>query len=1092
MKDASLTKREREVAILVAEGLTNREIGDRLVISERTAETHIEHIRRKLGVRSRAQVATWAVTGTLIAHPDAHQGRAPKADPASHRSEHRVVTCLFAEVVPSAALTVQLGPERTKMLIDGALRDLGSIAAVEGAVVERSTGGSYFAMFGAPVAHADDPTRALRAAEGAIRWATEHADTAVRVGVETGEVLVDLGAIATTGYGVAFGGSISLARRLRDEAAPGEILVGPLCREAAAATAEFVGRGERELGGSGATAVAALVRTGEAAGVHVPFVGRQRELTLLAGALRRARSREAILVLLTAPPGQGKTRTAEEFIARLAPAATVLRARCRPGAELGGRTPLHQLLTDDIGEVSVEAIERRMAGSLSDPDRMARAAAAVAHSAGVIVDPRLIGLSPAERLEVLAAAWRSYLGGLAADRPVVIWIDDLHWAEPHVVRLLDRITSGSGVAVLVVATARPEFSDATIRPGPDRLYIDIGPLNEADALALAQSAGASDGRVTIRAEGNPLFVIELARSVGGQGEIPLTIQAAIGARLDELPVADRELLQRVSVAGEAFDARDAAVLAGHDGPELASALARSVRLRYLRSVDGRFRFQHSLVHDVAYRRLTMTDRMRLHCRFATDGADPDDDAELAHHWWAALGPPDGDWFWHDAPHVIDMRRSAIDAHIAAGARSADQGSHERAVEFLERAIALARSHVDVARAEHALASAYWRASLGDEAWIHGLRAIGAYSAVGALAPPALYADALELTMFQWGYFRALPQMDAVRRLSDEALDVARRTDDTPSLARLLVQRGFLLGDRSSIEDALGIVRSSADPRVHTDLLQRVALVQMQSGEIGTARSTYEQVDALVARGGLVNEVEMVWWRGITSYLAADLAGVKRLSDRLTELARHRSAHLRSHALALLSYLYFARAEWDLLAAVGREIGDLVTSDRETAFCLAPAGAAAYADLAEIIRGRRSQRPLQNLVARMIPESSAVRDSTLLLPTAAAGGHADALSIAAFGSGPVWDRQVTDPLGLNLVMALVVRERWADLEAALTRVDHAAANGSALARAVALAARGEMASGTSGRDRGHHELRSLGYLGLSQVLAFRTGEQIARV
>lgn len=1075
MQVTSLTKREREVAAYVAEGLTNRDIADRLVISDRTVETHVEHIRNKLGVRSRAQVATWTVTVGEVT-----------AAPLSRGSEHRVVTCLFADVAPSADLSARLGPERTKTVIDQALQDLSAIATVEGAVVEKSTGGSYFAMFGAPVTHSDDPTRALRAAESAMRWGRAHPETAVRIGVETGEVLVDLDAIATTGDGMAFGSCINLAGRLRNGAGPGEILVGPVCREATSATAEFVSYGQRDVDGTGTILVAALVRAETGLAARPSFVGRRRELDLLRGALERARSREAVFALLIAPPGQGKTRTAEEFVASIDGKAHVLRARCRPGAELGAQTPLHQLLSGDIGPPTVEAVRARIAELIADAGERADTAAALAHSAGVLVDPRLMSLSTTERLEALSSAWRRYLGGLGADRPVVIWIDDLHWADPQLVRLLDRITVGAGTAVLVIGAARPEFKDAVARPGRDRMTIDIGPLDDEDAAALGVSAGATDERATLRAEGNPLFVIELARSRASEpGDIPVTVQAAIGARLDELPIADRDLLQRAAIAGEMFDVRAAALLVGRDMPEVAISLARLVQLRYLRTVDGGFRFHHPLVHEVAYYRLTLRDRMRLHASFARDGLDRADVAALAHHWWDALRPPDGDWVWQGTPTLDDMRREAIDAHIAAGQRFTDQDSHELAVEFLERAISLAKLPADRGRAENALASAYWRSSMGDEAWTHRLRAVDQYRVSGQAAPAALYADAIELTMFQYGYFRNLPDLSAVRRLLNEGLDAARNESDAVSLARLLVQHGHLFSDAASVDEALEIVRRSKDPRVHANALQRLAIVKMWSGEISAAQDTYRRVDELVAQGAWANEVEVLWWRGLTCYLAGDLGEVERMSGRLTEVAIRRSAHLRSHALALVSHLLFARGDWDGLAALGRELIELESANPSAQLCLAAAGAAGYAVVADSIRGRPSPLRIDEFVARMVPESPAVRDADLILPLAVLGRDCTALSTVAFGrSGAVWDREVIDPVGLRLVMALVVQERWDDLAAPLDRLDQAAARGSGLARAVATAARGEMSGGPAG-DSAHQELRALGYIGLSEALAFRS-------
>ena len=989
MQASGLTKREREVAAFVAEGLTNRDIADRLVISDRTVETHVEHIRNKLGVRSRAQVATWTVTGgefdvrkdTVLAGPFS----ALRGEAVSRGSEHRVVTCLFADIVPSADVAARLGPERTRTVIDRALHELSAIATAEGAVVEKSTGGAYFAMFGAPVTHADDPTRALRAAESAIRWGKEHPDTAVRIGVETGEVLVDLDAIATTGDGMAFGSCISVAGRMRNEAAPGEVLVGPVCREATSSTAAFVSRGRRELEGIGAISIAALVRAETGLAARPSFVGRRREFDLLRAALERARSGEAIFSLLIAPPGQGKTRTAEEFIGGIGRTAHVLRARCRPGAELGAQTPLHQILTDDLGPPTVGAIESRTRDLIADATLRADTVAALAHSAGVLVDQRLLSLSPVERLEAFAGAWRRYLGGLGAHRPVVIWIDDLHWADPQLVRLLDRITSGSGVAVLVIGAARPEFAQSALRPGPDRVYIDIGPLDEIDAASLAVSAGAIDERATLRAEGNPLFVIELARSHASEhDDIPVTVQAAIGARLDELPAADRDLLQHASVVGEMFDAREVALLVRRDLSAVATSLARLVQLRYLRSIEGSFRFHHPLVHEVAYHRLTLTDRMRLHARFARNGVERSDVAALAHHWWDALRPPDGDWVWQDAPDIDEMRREAIDAHIAAGQRFADQDSHERAVEFLDRAISLARLPADIGRAEHALASAYWRYSMGDDAWMHRLRAIAAYQLSGKAAPASLYADAIELTLFQYGYFRTLPDISVVRRLLDEGLDAARAADDAISLTRLLVQHGQLVGDAESVEEALEIVRGSTDPRVHTDALQRLAIVKRWSGDIAGAQDVYRRVDDLAAQGGWVNEVEMLWWRGLACYDAGELDQVERLSARFTELAARRSAHLRSHALALVAHVRLARGDWEGLAALGRDIAELVSANPGNQFCLAAGGAVGYAAVADSIRGRRSQLDLDELVLRMVPESAAVRDGILVLPMALAG------------------------------------------------------------------------------------------------------------
>jgi len=231
---------------------------------------------------------------------------------------------------------------------------------------------------------------------------------------------------------------------------------------------------------------------------------------------------------------------------------------------------------------------------------------------------------------------------------------------------------------------------------------------------------------------------------------------------------------------------------------------------------------------------------------------------------------------------------------------------------------------------------------------------------------------------------------------------------------------------------------------------------------------------------------MMWWRGLTCYLAGDLGEVERLSDRLTHLATRRSAHLRSHALALVAHVHLARGDWEALASLGEEIAELVSANPGTQFCLAAGGAVGYAAVADSVRGRQTSLRIDELVLRMVPESAAVRDGILVLPMAMAGRDCGALSTAAFErSGAVWDREVIDPLGLRLAMAFVVQERWGELRSSLVRLDRAAAHGSALARAVATAARGEMAGGSEVRDTSHRELRTLGYVGLSEILAVRS-------
>jgi hypothetical protein len=330
-----------------------------------------------------------------------------------------------------------------------------------------------------------------------------------------------------------------VAARLQQLGEPGQALVGPVCHEATQDVADFTTLGPVDLKGVGPLPVWRLARlVASRPRARPPFVGREAELELLQAAYRRTRSGRSVLALVVGPPGQGKTRLVEEFVAGVDPTARVLTARCQPRRAPAGQTPFRELLA--AGE--------------ADP-----AAALAARVASLFADP---------------TEQRRYLAALAREQPLVVWIEDLHWAEAELLGLLDRLTLAAVVPVLVVATARPELTErAGFRPGGDRFFIELAGLDAADALALARHAGPAEHLPLERAEGNPLFIIELARAHAlGGGTVPLSLQGVIGARLDELSPRDRELLQRTAVVGERFTTADAALLTRRDGAEAALAL----------------------------------------------------------------------------------------------------------------------------------------------------------------------------------------------------------------------------------------------------------------------------------------------------------------------------------------------------------------------------------------------------------------------------------------------------------------------------------------------------------------------------------------
>ena len=229
------------------------------------------------------------------------------------RQELRLATSLFIDVVGSTDATARLGPERMQRLLGNAFKEMSDTITAHGGVVEKYVGDAILALFGAPTSHTDDAERALRAADACVRWAPASTSSApglaVRAGIETGELLVNLQALESRERMVV-GESVNLAARLQQFAEPGEIVVGPKCHEATMAVADFEPMGELSLKGVGNVEGWRFARFRDAAEANqVGFVGREAELAKLREAFDRAR-RTTVLALIVGPPGQGKSRLA--------------------------------------------------------------------------------------------------------------------------------------------------------------------------------------------------------------------------------------------------------------------------------------------------------------------------------------------------------------------------------------------------------------------------------------------------------------------------------------------------------------------------------------------------------------------------------------------------------------------------------------------------------------------------------------------------------------------------------------------------------------------------------------------------------------
>ena len=982
------------------------------------------------------------------------------------RSERRLVTCVFIDVVGSTDLGQRLGPERMQRRLAEAFGHISRVAIAQGGTIEKYIGDEIFVLFGAPTAHSDDVLRALRTAEAALRWAETAESLGVRIGVETGEALVDLDGVGDR-QRMAVGTCVNVAARLQQQADPGQMIVGPTCRAAAVDQGDFEDLGTVRLKGLGDTHAWRFVRLTESATLPLPFVGRRVELDQLRTAFDRAAAGHATFALVTGPPGIGKTSLVHEFSRSLGQMARVLEARCRPGTETGS-SPLRQLIVDaDV----------------------ARLSPAVAFSAGIRSDAQLLALLVVDRQNAIYAAWRDYLADLARDGPVLVCIEDLHWAEAEVVRLIDRLTFDAELRLMVIASARPEFPGMPLlRPKADRLLIDLQPLDRDSASALARSAAGGRDVNIERAEGHPLFIVELVRARESEGPMPITLQAAIGARLDELPVPERELLQTAAVIGETFDVRGAALLAQRDPAEVAGTLGRLSHLRYIQPVDGAFRFNHALVHDIAYGRLPIAARLRLHAQYAETGLALEDVEALAHHWWEALGPSDAAWVWEGNPELDQMRAAALRALLAAGGGLGDRFAFERATQVFERALRLARDPRESAQVEEAFGLACVRNAKGEDASEHRTRAIAFYRKAGIEPPVNLYADMLDITVFNWGYFKHPPSFDDVVRLIDEGIAVARRADDPVNLLRLLVQRGFFTNDATVLPETSGLLERAADLRPHANALWRLALVHfLVSRDLERALHLLELAFSLARDGAVINEPEALMWRSNAYFHAGDLVRADADADRLLEIGRSMSPHTRQHGIGTKARILAARGDWQGVIAYANALRTIVRENPDASFCLIGANLAGYAAIGEIMTGKSLPDDLDAFAARLLPDATATRAAALLVPLVMAGRPVseDEARRAYAPETVIWDREaVWDLNETNFAVANAMRGSWSEVDRLLPQLDAMAKRGATLASAMAAALREEREAARGGPNPTHTALRSLGYLGLSELLSYR--------
>jgi len=671
-----------------------------------------------------------------------------EAEPVPPGQERRLVTILFADVTGSTGLGERLDPERLQEVLAAYFGAMREEIQAEGGTVEKFIGDAVMAAFGVPIAHEDDPIRALRAA---LRMRRRLADVntdllarfgvelQIRTGVNTGEVLA-----ATSpqpGEPMATGDAVNVAARLEQLAEPGQIVVAERTARAARGF-RYRELGEQELRGKGEL-VPAVVLEDEAPeraergvpGVRAPMVGRDQELALLRTVYARAVAEgRPNLVTIYGDPGVGKSRLTTEFLSWVQaqePEPRIVRGRCLPYGDGITYWPLAEILKSHAGVLDTDSSDEVLdkieiscdAVLETDPSIDAtRTCRAIAYTVGLeFPSAPMRDLEPRQVRAEMHLAWRSFFSALALRGPVVVVIEDIHWADPALLDLLEEMADKVLGPVVFVCPARHDLTDR--RPGwgggrRNHSAIALEPLllEEADhlvrlLLTVAELPPSVHDQILERAEGNPFFLEEIVRHLIdggaivregdrwlatetiGEVHIPDTVQAVLAARIDLLTPEEKRALQRAAVVGRVFWAGPVRRLLNGDGERIRETLDRLeerelVLSRLGTSVAGEpeFIFKHILTRDVAYESLPRRERGPAHEAVArwieeTAGTRGREFSELlAYHYVEAFSAQEG-----GGDQQEELRRRAFAALLEVAGEARSRFANTKAMKTAERA-----------------------------------------------------------------------------------------------------------------------------------------------------------------------------------------------------------------------------------------------------------------------------------------------------------------------------------------------------------------------------------------------------------------------
>ena len=907
--------------------------------------------------------------------------------------ERKLATVLFADLVGSTELGGSQDPERTRALLERFYDSMAAEIETAGGTVEKFVGDAVMAAFGAPASLEDHAERALHAALAMQRRLHElFGETlALRIGVNTGEVVVGK---PREGSSFVTGDPVNVAARFQQAAKPGEIIVGERTVATVRGAFEFAEPQTVEAKGKPEGVACrrllrplSLMRPRGVGGLRRTFVGRDEELNVLERIYDDvAEEQKAQLVTILGDAGVGKTRLLRELWDRLgarSPEPLRRTGRCLSYGQGITYWPLGEALKEHLGILD------------SDPPAVVLERLGSREILGLT-----LGIDVAHGLHPLAArdrfqdAWVEFLEEVVAERPTVMLIEDVHWAEEQLLELLERLARDTRGPLLLVATARPELLEQ--RPGwgarARGTTVALEALSPEDAVRMLDELLGGTLPVGLRevvvqrAEGNPFFVEELLATLidrqllerqngswrmadlPADFAVPDTVQAVVAARVDLLEAGEKQALQAASVIGRIFWAGPVYELVRDAEPDLRVLEDRDfIRRRPGSSIAGdrEYAIKHALTREVAYASLPRARRARLHAAFArwlerTGGARDEDAALLAHHYAEAVRPDDADLAWAGEEHELAelgaralawLRRAA---ELAIGRFEIDDG-----LVLLHRALELEPVEAERVGLWRAVGRANMLKFDGEGFW-NAMQA----SLEGSDRPTAAetYSELAFATATRAGMWKRRPDGELVEGWIERALSLSE--PETPARARALIARicwdpeshGPAAPEAGELAERLG------------DLELRSWAWEARSMAAGARGDYDEELRWIRRRLELVPQLtdpDHIAWI-YASYLNACLVTglveeARSAAQTYDDITRTLSAHHRLHAVAMMINLEACAGCWRTVEDMTARAEGAVSANLATP-CVLNAMSLLVCALAQVRRGNERE-------ARRLEQSS---------------------------------------------------------------------------------------------------------------------------